>query len=171
MSCRIQKYKLLLVKNAHKKSYWQRKMQKRLFSSKIVLCMFFFNIFFRGHFLLGKVYIFGFYVKFCVFWYPISPHCEKSWPNLPFKNLKNRSLTSTFWWQFMAPNIDTHRIHLKELLKRFFEDIYFVRLNLDTCYLFFIPPKILTLHIGKYEYNPVFQKPNFDTQGYTWNNS
>jgi hypothetical protein len=30
-------------------------------------------------------------------------------------------------------------------------------MTLDTSYLFFIPPKILTLHIGKYEYNLVFQ--------------
>jgi hypothetical protein len=33
--------------------------------------------FFRCIFLLREVYIFEIYVKFCVFWYLLSPHCEE----------------------------------------------------------------------------------------------
>ena len=68
------KYKLCLVKNAPEKSFWQRKMQKRLFSQSRFFACFFSNNFFREHFLIGKVDIFGFHVKFCVCWYPKSAH-------------------------------------------------------------------------------------------------
>ena len=64
--------------------------KRRLFMKKVVFTSFFAKNFFQGHFLLRKVYIFGFYVKFCVFWYPISAYYFYFWKNrhkVRFKSL------------------------------------------------------------------------------------
>ncbi len=52
--------------------FTSKKIKRRSFSE-----LFFASNFFMAQLLLRKVYIFELYLKFCVFWYPISPYCEK----------------------------------------------------------------------------------------------
>jgi hypothetical protein len=106
------------------------------------------------HFFIIENYIFEIYKKFCVFWYPWSPYCEKKiWPLYTVPVVKNPKSCDQWWsshwvkinffaifgtFEVYVTNLrgtfveivkksqkSTHpNIHLRPVLKQFWENNY-----------------------------------------------